>query len=364
MKKVILCFLLFMSFGFVKAQNCEIVSGNGTNIGDIVSCAGEEFYVLENDGESVKMLAKYNLFVGDKIDKDEEFLFETYKASNPELSDDEIGDLTMEAAIQRNEELKPTYGDNAVLTPKLKLITDVDVEEIGYFSRIYTPIEYTDVKQDSRARGLTISDDFTVYPMYGSTALDLTDTIDDIDASGDLILEKSDISEYIVGYENYLKSKNININKIELIKKSGLEKVLSEINGSSVSLENIFEEFPIAIFNDSGLGLKVNIRHLIPEKYSWLYLTTYWIGTANIEDEGDDFLSTNADYCSAGRGCNQYAIGIGVRPVITVNSDMLKRTNIDNPKTADNLISYIILCVLSLSMIILGLVYYNKYELN
>jgi len=49
------------------SKSCRAITGNGTAIGDIINCAGEEFYVMENDGANIKMFARYNLNVGDYL---------------------------------------------------------------------------------------------------------------------------------------------------------------------------------------------------------------------------------------------------------------------------------------------------------
>lgn len=43
---------------------CTVVKGDGTKTGDEIECGGEYFYVIENDGTTISMLAKYNLDVG------------------------------------------------------------------------------------------------------------------------------------------------------------------------------------------------------------------------------------------------------------------------------------------------------------
>lgn len=53
----------------VNYQSCVAVEG--TNIGDIITCGGEEFYVISNDGTNIKMLAKYNLYVGNYRNADD-----------------------------------------------------------------------------------------------------------------------------------------------------------------------------------------------------------------------------------------------------------------------------------------------------
>lgn len=49
---------------------CKAIDGDGTNVGDVITLAGEEFYVISNDGTNIKMLAKYNLYVGGYRDKE------------------------------------------------------------------------------------------------------------------------------------------------------------------------------------------------------------------------------------------------------------------------------------------------------
>ena len=46
------------------SKPCTIVSGDGTNVGDEITCGTENFYVMSNDGNNITMLAKYNLKVG------------------------------------------------------------------------------------------------------------------------------------------------------------------------------------------------------------------------------------------------------------------------------------------------------------
>lgn len=42
----------------------QLISGDGTNLGDEISFAGENFYVISNDGTEAILLTKYNLEVG------------------------------------------------------------------------------------------------------------------------------------------------------------------------------------------------------------------------------------------------------------------------------------------------------------
>lgn len=44
---------------------CEVTSGTGKSVGDIIECGTEEFYVISNDGTNIKMLAKNELAIND-----------------------------------------------------------------------------------------------------------------------------------------------------------------------------------------------------------------------------------------------------------------------------------------------------------
>ena len=61
--------LFFIPFYVNAKESCTIVSGNGTDIGSEIACGEEHFYVIDSNDTSVRMLAKYNLGVGDTYNK-------------------------------------------------------------------------------------------------------------------------------------------------------------------------------------------------------------------------------------------------------------------------------------------------------
>ena len=70
MKKTIYSILLFIMFiGMTNAAKCNVISGTGKNIGDEIACGTEHFYVVSNDGVTVKLLSKYNLLAGMTYEK-------------------------------------------------------------------------------------------------------------------------------------------------------------------------------------------------------------------------------------------------------------------------------------------------------
>lgn len=71
MKKVkvlfvgICLFLFFVTVTNVEASTvCRVNSGDGTKVGDEITCGTESFYVAPSDEPNVKLFAKYNLEVG------------------------------------------------------------------------------------------------------------------------------------------------------------------------------------------------------------------------------------------------------------------------------------------------------------
>ena len=66
MKKYLLIFaaLLFGLIGVANAKECEVISGDKDTIGSEVVCGSEHFYIIGSTQDEVKMMAKYNLYVG------------------------------------------------------------------------------------------------------------------------------------------------------------------------------------------------------------------------------------------------------------------------------------------------------------
>ncbi len=61
---------LFMLPVLVSAKEyCTVVSGNGKDIGSEIDCKGEHFYIIDNDDNNVRMIAKYNLDYGSEYDR-------------------------------------------------------------------------------------------------------------------------------------------------------------------------------------------------------------------------------------------------------------------------------------------------------
>lgn len=343
MKKIIgsicLTLLVLLMPQNVLASKCKLVTGTGTNIGDEIECGGEHFYVLSNNGTNIKMLSKYNLYIGYMIEEDGEYLVEDYENDYMNAYDE---------ALSHEEEIKEKYPDKQILlTNKLFVDEEGNIQELGLFYRIFTPLEYSEVKQDSKSVGLQVVDGMVKYPLYGDVAIDGNpdyNTLEEIqnpfDEYGNLIIDETNIGLYLDQYQQTLKNKGIEIEDINLIHRSGLEELLKNISGENIILGPTYDDQGYINFTMEDMQLlpgtnvvvlKKNIKPYIPEKFNWILQTSYWIGSGSPNNTNepseyiDEFLTSYGDYCSNARGCNSESnIGIGLRPVVTINKNAIE----------------------------------------
>lgn len=326
-KKVFLFLFVLLLFPIsVEAKACKVINGTGNDYGDEIACGSEHFYLLEKNDTTLKLLAKYNLYVGDKIDKDPEvFKVEDYASAND----------AQYAAYEHCLTLEPIYGEeNVNTTGKFTL----DGNPTEYFCRIYTPLEYDKVQQNELATGLYPNGNLEItYPIYGSVYLDLEVGPKEFDENLDMIPETSQFSEYFTEYKNTLTDIGVKVDDIGFIKRSGIEKFIKAVTNSDFHIPTLdptdinqkpdeslwFKNYDLYVY-------KYNIKEYVPEKYNWLYKTTYWVGSASLykneffEEYYDEFLSTVGDYCSYGRGCRINKMGVGLRPVITIDQSEIE----------------------------------------
>ena len=92
MKKIIYLLLLLIPFIVSAKEYCDVVSGNGKDIGDEIACGSEHFYIVDSNDNEIKMLAKYNLNVGESIYKEKI----KKEASDTRTDDEYCSDLARE----------------------------------------------------------------------------------------------------------------------------------------------------------------------------------------------------------------------------------------------------------------------------
>ena len=311
MKKLIFILsLFFTSILITNAAPCKVISGDGTNIGDEIQCGTENFYVLSNDGESIKMLAKYNLYVGRtyyKVEFDQSF--ETYADS-----------------LEYYEENYASGYDGY-----RRFIVNESNEYYGVLA--YKYIDYEDVKQEEIAIGA--HGDLKVEPLFPEVAVYSNDT-----ALSDNFYDENRYSEpYYDGYKDYEINSNSELYNwlkeyVDYLEGQGITSldctILSVKNINDIVSQTSGKELPLEEwYNNKDNWGKVNsnyyeavvvgsIKDLMPEGYEWLWSTTYWTKTLDYNTDWDDlyFVDTMGDLCNSSY-CS-ISVGAGIRPVITI----------------------------------------------
>ncbi len=340
-KMLIILIALFILIPTVNAEQCNVVTGDGTKLGDEISCGTEHFYVLKNDGKRVKMLAKYNLYAG----------YILHEKGGYATTDDGYNEL------EEYDYATCWYESEA---------------EDSLAKCIYAEsITVDTMKQDSKAIGAYGEEkENPRYPQVGVTYL--TDYADfKYNINNDLDLSTTKIYDYILGYEDTLKGFGIKPEKVAILTLDDLLYVLNTINGTNGSWEDL--DFKSDWIEEWDYFYTLSMLNVIPKQYSWIYQTTYWLGTVN--GTSLFFIDTLGDLCTTDACYDQVELGAGVRPVVTISTNDLfyeppvedkkddddkKDEPIENPETG----VYTNLSFLPIGIVSgLGLIYTKKYRL-
>ena len=338
MKKVI--FTLLISFLFIipiYAEQCTVVSGSGKEIGDEIKCGTEHFYVMEYTNSKIKMLAKYNLYMGSTY----------YKVSAETQNDCNV-------IASNNGGFRLKYDDNTKTCYYVKEITNITssmnedscslTDSNGnklYVDGHYTTENYVGkhiCKYYSINNGYDIDGLFqnpiaigahgdkkgepefpevavSRYPIHGISV----DVSNDYYGSHTLRgYEMRDYLIYIEGYKNSLSSIGIDVEVAKLSTLEDIDRVIYKVsNRSIVKTWDVEDE---DFFEDgfhAGYATLDNLKNYVSDNYSWLYSTTYWLGTESTN--GDEmFIDTLGALCT-GTDCDG-VIGAGIRPLVTINN--------------------------------------------
>ena len=292
--------------------SCKIISGDGTNIGDEIQCGTENFYVLENDGKNIKMLAKYNLYIGKQYDK---ILFsETFDTL------DEAKDYWSTHKENNGQQIH-------------KYLTDENNKYTGIM--VYTELEYDSVLQNENAlgahggsKGEPEFPEVGVYD-YDLDLFQLTIPSDDIyeDDYQDYGLGYSDFYYYLSYYKSTLEELGVYAELVDMLTVKEINELVYKTSGEYLPLAKWAAEWDWSDsqysdgYNDTYLILG-SIKEYTKEEYSWIWGTTYWTKTAT-EDHGQIyFVDTLGNLCLT-YSCNG-VLGAGIRPVVTIATSEIK----------------------------------------
>ena len=325
MKKFIILISLFLFIGVAKAEFCEVINGSGKAIGDEIKCGTEYFYVIKSGDNTTNLLTKYNLYVGDNIsyiEADENAPIWEGDVWNNSV-DYYCFDFARQHGYDPNEVYPMIDSENHVL--------------LG--CRIYELIDEDYVRQDEKAIGTFLENGKSKLPLYGITYMIEEPNYDD---DGNMIVENTNYKYYFNDYKDELNNQGINVEKVSFITLDGFMELLKSISGKDIeiNLKGYNSDEEMTEMNNPSTS-KMDIKEYIPDKYKWIYDTTYWIGSGFVLDKpesgppGSDHFFVGNDYyvsnegilCALGRDIClylPYKIGNGVRPVVTISNGIIK----------------------------------------
>ena len=376
MKKHLLFLCIFLFPFMVNAKEyCKVVSGDGHSIGSEIACGTEHFYIINSNEEEIRMLAKYNLNIGhtiykEKIEKEEgdtrtdyQYCSDLASAHNGTISNSsdyhEPGYCFYETKrnliTETGWHIIPETYDKDDAIEKCKAYSTDQGGIYSYVNSVpsgYDCYYYADpLLQSEEAIGAHVDENGNyLYPQVGDVYLPYRSGWY---SNATLVQENSNFYDIDVGYSNdssvssneyiifdtnityrylgILRLLGYEVNGIKFLKLADYNHILNEISNQSLPLvewrNKIDEDFAGATYNSKvEFG---SLKTIIPEKYSWLYSTTYWNGayfSSPTTYSSRYFIFTGSMGKICGGGFPNCAVksylGCGIRPVITIPNEV------------------------------------------
>ena len=363
---LILLFLLFLPAAVSAKEVCRVVSGDGKEIGSEIACGTEHFNIIESTDNEIKMLAKYNLYMGNIIDREE-----IVKDSTDTRTDLEY---CQALATERGGTLKTT-----------------GVYDVSGYCFIEKEITGSVIKQSENALSAHWDKDGNyLYPQVGDVYLIMgyesgpnnggspvyigylyrdQNTAGKYDGmftdysfsteSYSYPVSENKLADAILSYKEMLIGEDFEVNDITLLTLDDINTVVKS-NDKTIPYSD-WHDYATDPGRVNDLGEFVFLPDYLTDKQSFLYNTTYWMRTGyvngstsgNVLTYSNDyilFISSRGGvcesgfntigsftYCGATFTSNISKIGCGVRPVITIPNELqyLIKTVTDGNGTID-----------------------------
>ena len=317
---------------------CKLVSGTGKNLGDEIDCNGEHFYVLSNDDNNIRMLAKYNLHTGISIYREKIEREEGDTRNDIQYCDD--------LAIERHGKVKrdnfyntPGYCFYTIQLPNYKIVQTEDSKSAHWDEDLnYLYPQVGDVYMLSNSSGRI---------EYTGPEVQIGDTnfynfnfdIDNPYARISNFQQAygSGATLFLYLYKERLKNHGAQVSDISLLPLDELDGIIHQISGNYLPLNDWGENVTVVQQGSTYSNYTTEIhfgdlKPYIPEKYKWLYSTTYWNGTVfrtsspmTYMNKYHVFTAEQGKLCGAGfEYCAPTTtLGCGLRPVVTISASSL-----------------------------------------
>ena len=330
-------------------EYCKVLNGDG-KVGSELVCGTEHFYIVENKNNTISMLAKYNLLVGDKID------YFDIEGEQPEYWSGDFQNMGENFCIDKENE----KGYNFYYSFPVGVESQENyVKVVG--CRVYDKLILEHIQQDERAIGTKLDGNGkSILPLYGITYMNplwgyeaiVNNDIrnNEYDSNGDLIVSGTVFEGYLNGYKAELQRQCVSVSDVSFITLNRTINLLKKISNKEVEL-NLEYEDPSTIGNPFNnpeavhIG-KMDIKDFVPNNHKWVYGVTYWLGSGfktddSLNEYNDYYITNEGMLCALGRGeCSYFAypIGNGVRPLVTISSSEIQfliRTKTDGHGTIE-----------------------------
>ena len=371
-KKIIFLTILFLFMPFIaKAEECRLVNGNLNTIGSEVACGSEHFYIIENNNGNIKMLSKYNLYVGANYNKINLDINETYyisecydercsmqiNSSNIKyyFEGEEVSNETEWVSRIENkynlDDIQSNYR-NAEPGGNFALYDYVYGEKFSEGGKYYIrmtyklyPYTYIDDQtagyalQNEIALGVTGEKGKANYPINATLALfpgwnnmgekentenyaSFEDGYLNFDFKADYF-----VNVYLADYKTNLNNMGYSVSNVDMIDMQEIKNLVHAITNRDLPLkewyDNSFGLDPTLEEDFNEYVYLGDLKQYLSDDYKWIWNTTYWTKTFAGNGFTDStslpvyFVSTAGDICYSYSSCTGIPRA-GIRPVVTI----------------------------------------------
>jgi hypothetical protein len=378
---ILLLITICLPFAVDAKEGCNILSGNGKDIGSELACGSEHFYIVGVDDNNLKLLSKYNLYVGSDYNRiilnlnetyirqkcrsatncgryggsDYKYFFESVEVDSYETWITKIYNkynLTDLNPVSQEVGTDPSDGTLAYYS---ELYGDIYKEGNDYYQKYtYKLYPYTTITENTNGYALQNENAVGVHgtkgnPIYPTIATFHMSYKNDDYLENDVTYkdgyinyELSDshvIKKYFNDYKNNLIKKGYEPINIDMLNIKDLDEIVYKLTNKNLPLSEWFEyshENYNQVEDDYSSYVVVgSLKDFLQNNNSWLWETSSWLKTKeNSSADHFYFISTSGEICYSYEYCFSGIPRAGLRPVVTMSKNVLKY-NI-NTKTDSN----------------------------
>ncbi|MBR6949996.1 MAG: hypothetical protein IKH54_07425 [Bacilli bacterium] len=337
MKKIlIILFMLFVPV-LVNAEACQVTSGTGNEIGDEITCGTESFYIIDNSKNIIKAMTKYNLMTKVKC---ELYLFEN------SYTPDQYGGIPGAYEEFMNAYRDKLTDDKYDFAYKSDDNGDVYGVKVCYFDNTITD---NTIKQDEKAIAYQEKNNELNFPFYGLSDGEflkeeyqrIYDDYEDVHYGNKSNREYEEYNHFIDfkmyynsleldSYTDYLEDNGFEVGKIDLLSLNEFNDLIEKVSGEKLDLVKLSNK-ENWIYRDNTKFITPHyilkdLKDTIPEKYKWIYGTSYLLKTIyfynNMDFYDQLFVLSTGDLCAYNINlCGGASYIAGLRPIVTFSKD-------------------------------------------